>query len=118
MFYKPPYSMPQGRFIMTNTPAPDDAKLRSVLNRFLAAIGLPEIAPDEDLVTALQARADHMQTGSGPSAPAPTTMSSRLRKGTAVRSLADNERHRREVAARVAKSRGLTFADALSMVPE
>lgn len=104
-------------FVMASTPAPDD-KLRDVLNQFLAAIGLPAIPPGDDLVEALQARADQLQSGGRSPAPTPMAMASRLRPGTAVRSLADNERHRREVAARVAKSRGLTFADALSMVPE
>ncbi|MDP1797932.1 MAG: hypothetical protein Q8K78_10635, partial [Planctomycetaceae bacterium] len=90
MFYAPPYSMPQGRFILSSTSGPDDAKL--------------------------QARAGQLQAGSRPSAPAP--MASSLRKGTPVRTLADIQRRRREIAADIARRRNISFELALSFVPQ
>ncbi len=117
MFYTPAFRR-GGPFIMSSTSSPDDAKLRAVLNQFLAAIGLPPIEPDADLVSELQARVDALQANSGPSAPAPTAMASRLRKGTPVRTLADTHRMNREVAQRVAKARGITVQEAMAFIPQ
>lgn len=112
-FYAPQFHR-GGRFILASTSGPDD-KLRSVLNQFLAAIGLEAIPQEEDLVAGLQARADALPSNSGPSAP--TAMASRLRKGMPVRTLADTHRINREVAQRVARSRGITVEAAMAFIP-
>ncbi|MDP1798189.1 MAG: hypothetical protein Q8K78_11930 [Planctomycetaceae bacterium] len=111
MFYAPPYSMPQGRFILSSTSGPDDAKLRAVLNQFLAAIGLPAIAPDADLVEELQARAGQLQAGGRP--PSPLAMASRLRNVQPSK-----ERRRREIAERIAKHRNITVEAAMKFIPD